>query len=1154
MDVVENVLSVSGFKELNPPQQMALDAGLLDGKSLVVAAPTASGKTLIAEFAALNTINKGGKVVYIVPLKALASEKHDEFREKYSKQGVKVGITTGDLDSTDSWLANYDIIITTSEKFDSLLRHGIPWLDQVRLVVVDEIHLLNDPSRGPTLEMVITRLRQFVDPVILALSATINNYQELADWLGAGTVKSDFRPVSLYRGICFEDKINFIPQREMQLTTKNSLVEITKDTLQKNKQTLIFVSTRRSTETTAENLGHTVQEKTGTSMDRDNLAAKILKVLDHPTKQCERLARCVKSGSAFHHAGLTSAQRKMIEQGFKSGLIKIITATPTLAAGINLPAYRVVVRDLKRFSSIRGMDYLPNLEVEQMMGRCVDGETILIKEDGEPVSINEIASNYFKNYETGKKKLKNDINILSVDLETYMIKPAKITHIWKRTSSDLIEIETTGGKRIITTKDHPFLVFRKGLSGKPRTIKNDKSELYKKVTYLRDKFKYGPDRIVNELGVPEYRRMIEHWIYDKSKPSFHKCVEWKLSKDIKNGRSFKTKDHIASAKSFHFKAKLAPPNSYLDMSQIVRKKNNTYMTLKGHKSNKFPSKWSVNLCRFIAKIMSDGNIYYNRDDNSYQIRYYNKNKSIHDEYAKICFQLFGKRLNTSWRRGSYGSSFKSFIVGNFLKNIGVPSGKKSIILRIPKILFQLPETLLRSFVLEYSRCDGYETPFHYVLVTCSEKLAYDFSLLLSKIGIIARVSKKKPNKIRNRYAWEISFTKSQFNQNKKLCSVGCLHPDLIKNIKTIKVEKHVYDITLNSEHNFIANGLIVHNSGRPSYDTEGEAILMTKSKPEAQYAWDNYIKGEPEKIYSKLGVEPVLRTHVLALISSGITPTKKDLFEFFSKTFYAHQYKDLTQLNFNLEKVLTMLEKQKFIAVGGDKKDLDEFSQASDMMDEDVSLKPSRIGKRVAELYIDPITANTIIEGLSKMTPSHVNIIQLLCNCLEMRPLLNLRKADYDNLYSFLAGVQEDLLTKPPNEWDFEYEEYLRAIKTIQMFNSWTEEEGENKLMETYHVAPGELRVRLDNADWLLYATQELGLLMGLMDTLKHVRKTRLRVKYGVKEELLPLIKLKGVGRARARRLYDSKIRSPADIRNTPLESLSRLLGPKTAEDVKKQV
>ena len=198
------------IKELRPAQIKAIKAGLLDKKSLLVCTPTASGKTLIAELAALKTIiEEKGKVVYIVPLKALASEKFKDFKRKYSNL-ARIALSIGDIDSADPYLADYDLIITTSEKLDSLIRHHSPWLSRISLVVIDEIHLLNDAERGPTLEILITILRQLLKKVqIIALSATIGNPEELAEWLNAKLVVDDWRPVKLHKGVYLDGEIEF---------------------------------------------------------------------------------------------------------------------------------------------------------------------------------------------------------------------------------------------------------------------------------------------------------------------------------------------------------------------------------------------------------------------------------------------------------------------------------------------------------------------------------------------------------------------------------------------------------------------------------------------------------------------------------------------------------------------------------------------------------------------------------------------------------------------------------------------------------------------------------------------------------------------------------------------------------------------------------
>ena len=165
---------------------------------------------MIAELAALKSIIEGnGKAIYIVPLKALASEKYKDFKNRYGHV-AKVALSIGDIDSSDSYLVDYDLIITTSEKLDSLIRHHAPWLSLISTIIIDEIHLLNDPGRGPTLEILITILRQLLNKAqIIGLSATIGNPEELAEWLKAELVIDNWRPVKLHKGVYLDGEIEF---------------------------------------------------------------------------------------------------------------------------------------------------------------------------------------------------------------------------------------------------------------------------------------------------------------------------------------------------------------------------------------------------------------------------------------------------------------------------------------------------------------------------------------------------------------------------------------------------------------------------------------------------------------------------------------------------------------------------------------------------------------------------------------------------------------------------------------------------------------------------------------------------------------------------------------------------------------------------------
>ena len=381
------IIKERGIEELYPPQAEALRSGVLEGRNLVLAIPTASGKTLVSEIVMVNKlIQEGGKAVYLVPLKALAEEKYREFRE-WEKLGLKVAATTGDYDSTDEWLGRYDIIVATAEKFDSLLRHGARWIDDVKLVVADEVHLIGSYDRGATLEMILTHMLGRAQ--ILALSATVGNAEELAEWLDASLVVSDWRPVQLRRGVfhlgtlIWEDgKVESYPENWYSLVV---------DAVKRGKGALVFVNTRRSAEKEALALSKLVSSHL-TKPEKRALESLANQLEDNPTS--EKLKKALRGGVAFHHAGLSRVERTLIEDAFREGLIKVITATPTLSAGVNLPSFRVIIRDTKRYAGFGWTD-IPVLEIQQMMGRAGRprydkyGEAIIVARTDEPGKLME---------------------------------------------------------------------------------------------------------------------------------------------------------------------------------------------------------------------------------------------------------------------------------------------------------------------------------------------------------------------------------------------------------------------------------------------------------------------------------------------------------------------------------------------------------------------------------------------------------------------------------------------------------------------------------------------------------------------------------------------------------------------------------------------
>jgi helicase len=392
-------LREEGIAELYPPQAAAVEAGVTDGRSVVASVPTASGKTLVAELAMLASVQRGGKALYIVPLRALASEKKAEF-ERWEEFGVTVGVSTGNYQSDGDWLASRDIIVATSEKVDSLIRNGARWISDLTCVVADEVHLVDDRHRGPTLEVTLAKLRKLNrDLQVVALSATVGNADSVAEWLDAELVESDWRPIDLKLGVHYGNAISFADgsQREVPVDRgEKATAALVADALDETDDagnrgsTLVFVNSRRNAEGSARRLAG-VTESRLTREERGKLATlaeEVRGVSDSDTS--DDLADLVAKGAAFHHAGLASEHRSLVEQAFRDRLIKSVSATPTLAAGVNTPARRVVVRDWRRYDGdAGGMQPLDTLEVHQMCGRAgrpgLDpyGEAVLLAKDHE---------------------------------------------------------------------------------------------------------------------------------------------------------------------------------------------------------------------------------------------------------------------------------------------------------------------------------------------------------------------------------------------------------------------------------------------------------------------------------------------------------------------------------------------------------------------------------------------------------------------------------------------------------------------------------------------------------------------------------------------------------------------------------------------------
>lgn len=347
------------IKEFNPAQKAVIESGYLEDKSnYIISIPTASGKTVLGILPALKTILNGGKAVYAAPLLSIQNEKVKEFKA-FEEHGIKVG----------KHPSNSDLSVMVFESFDALTRFSWNVLREVDTLIIDEFHMIGEYSRGPTLESAITRAK-IINPSlrIIALSATLKNIDEIEQWLDGKTVEHDYRPVPLNKEVLDAEMFN----------TKNKndvIVKIVEKAIEDNSQALSFVSTRRFTESLATYVAKKIDKKTTNEQKHKfkQVADKLLEVPKKkgslPTTTCLKLAEAAEKGVVFHHAGLFNEQKEIIEDEFRNGNILMITATPSLMYGVNLPSKYVVIRDHTRWTS-NGPASIPVFDYEQMSGRA----------------------------------------------------------------------------------------------------------------------------------------------------------------------------------------------------------------------------------------------------------------------------------------------------------------------------------------------------------------------------------------------------------------------------------------------------------------------------------------------------------------------------------------------------------------------------------------------------------------------------------------------------------------------------------------------------------------------------------------------------------------------------------------------------------------
>jgi helicase len=330
-------------------------------------------------------------------------------------------------------------------------------------------------------------------------------------------------------------------------------------------------------------------------------------------------------------------------------------------------------------------------------------------------------------------------------------------------------------------------------------------------------------------------------------------------------------------------------------------------------------------------------------------------------------------------------------------------------------------------------------------------------------------------------------------------------------------------------------------AGRPKYDKFGESVLIAKTADEADYLMESYVLAKPERIWSRLAVEKIIRTHVLATIASDYAHTEQGIYAFFGKTFYAYQY-DVKAIQSVINKILRFLHDEKMIYVVGS---------------DDIRATP--FGKRISELYIDPLSGVIIRDALQTKPPilTEFSLLQLIAHTPDMGPIMRPYQREMDKLAVVTEDHKQELFVEIPDQWSdhIGYAEFLGEVKTAMVMNNWIEELPEEKILERFNVQPGDLYRTIENAKWLLHAIEELSPVVAKNKEVTALANELVeRVSKGIKRELLPIVALEGVGRVRGRKIFNAGYQTIEDLKHAAIDELTTLVGPALAKKIKEQV
>ena len=1288
---VKEIIIKSGIVDLYPPQEEAIKAGALEGNNLVLASPTASGKTLIAEFCALKHIlEKNGKTVYLTPLRALANEKFEDFKKytairKSDGKHVRIGISTGDFDSSDPWLERYDIIITSVDYEEPII------IRKNKIVKVEKIgELVDNLMRNRTNIVRTEHGTEVLDVSNLNLEAVAFDRENLK--LGFRGVSSVVRHKT-EEPLC---KLRLQTGRETTVTPNHSIYMLNGlDIITKNASEILpgdFVLIPRL-------LPLNPLEK-----DRINLIKELGKFKTNKNLYVKNLPSELFDSSSFRFLNAKESNKKnwkrrkelpltmVVKLGLSSRFDLSCTFISYIGSRHKVPAEIPINRELLRLigyyiaeGSIDENNYkisfaFGSKDTDYIKDACKCVEAVFcfrpcLCEKGSVTYVeicDKIAHLVFSKIlklprGARRKRVPTIVFNVNLDLQRQFLRSLvagdgvfhpRLDYVTssRNLASDLLYLllqsGVTGG--LSQTKRNCILPSGKNILAERRDVYVSAWQELKSLDVcsmpekpLRHQASHRACMIptssirgiLEALGRRSSNRSFVHFGKMTDKIRFEK---WLASKEIRakleplellKGKDL-TSSQISESLGIPWSSLTKRLTSLLNRELVERYKRSSYyryrLSRKGfyllediEKAEKL-----LNSDLSFAKVTKTENVKPSKKY-VYDVAIPSCENFVAGTGGIICHNTNEKADSLLRHRAKWMDEI-SLIVADEVHLLNEAERGPTLEVVLARLMQINPDIQILALsatinnveeIAEWLKADYVTTEWRPILLKegvllqdeiqfrdgdarkiekKTKNTAINLALNTVKYGgqaLIFASTRKNAVTLANRVAGEVeevlskSVKRALEHESERILAAGERtriseslaelvkrgtafhhaglgggHRKLIEDsFRQGKIKVLTATPTLAFGVNLPARTVIIQDyrryepgygyypisvleykqmagrAGRQKYDKFGEAVLIAKTADESDYLMESYVLARPERIWSRLAVERIMRSHVLSTIAADFAHTEQGIYDFFGRTFYAYQY-DVSAIKSIIAKILKYLYDEEMIDLAAD------------------NIYATKFGKRVSELYIDPVSG-VIIRDALRRKPAYLtdlSLLHMIAHTPDMGPVLRPYSRELDEVSVFMEEHRTEFIVDVPDEWEDRiiYEQFLGEVKTAMTLKAWIEEMTEDEIIERFRAQPGDLYRTIENAKWLLHATHELAALFDNKQVLPLTIELRERVEKGVKKELLPIVKLEGVGRTRGRILYNAGYKTIEDIKTAPIEDLVNLplIGPRLAKKIKEQV